>query len=164
MAASIKCDERPFKGGVKAPPAKNWGVWGAAPPSQNYFETTRKWKNPKMSVIGPLSNHDDMAGMKYLGGMGMCGSAWRAWSCSLQSLPQRAATTRTRPQSAARRTEVNSVGVSFCSVNIEIGSMNPGRGLQKKYRGQNCSDGHGRLGDPGRTFGIKDYSVWHESV
>ena len=39
MAASIKCDERPFKGGVWggfAPPAKNWGVWGAAPPSQNF--------------------------------------------------------------------------------------------------------------------------------
>ena len=25
-----------------APPAKNWGVWGAAPPSQKYFEKTRK--------------------------------------------------------------------------------------------------------------------------
>ena len=37
-----------------APPAQNWGFWGAAPPSQKYFEKTRKWKNPKMNVIGPL--------------------------------------------------------------------------------------------------------------
>ena len=47
MAASIKCDERPFKGGVWAgfaSPAKNWGVWGAAPPSQifrKFFEKVR---------------------------------------------------------------------------------------------------------------------------
>ena len=42
MAASIKCDERPFKGrvwGGFAPPAKNRGVWGAAPPSQNRKKT-----------------------------------------------------------------------------------------------------------------------------
>ena len=43
MAASIKCDERPFRGGVWggfAPPAKNRGVWEAAPPSQTrkFFE------------------------------------------------------------------------------------------------------------------------------
>ena len=35
------------------PPAKNRGVWGAAPPSQN--RKTRKKKNPNMSVIGLLS-------------------------------------------------------------------------------------------------------------
>ena len=32
---------KPVKGGVWggfAPPAKIWGVWGAAPPSQKYFE------------------------------------------------------------------------------------------------------------------------------
>ena len=37
MAASIKCDERPFKGkvwGGFAPPAKNREVWRAAPPSE----------------------------------------------------------------------------------------------------------------------------------
>ena len=48
MAASIKCDERPFKGGVWggfAPPAKNRGVWGAAPPSQNFSKKRKKKKN-----------------------------------------------------------------------------------------------------------------------
>ena len=54
MAASIKCDERPFKGGVWggfAPPAKNRGVWGAAPPSQKYFENFRKNKYFKNHYI-----------------------------------------------------------------------------------------------------------------
>ena len=59
MAASIKCDERPFKGGVWggfAPPAKMGGVGGAAPPSQNrkkknYFFIFRKVGLEK-SVLG----------------------------------------------------------------------------------------------------------------
>ena len=51
MAAMIKCDERPFKGGVWGGfalgkggplPVKNWGVWGAAPPSQNFSKNRRK--------------------------------------------------------------------------------------------------------------------------
>ena len=28
--------------GGLCPPAKNWGVWGAAPPSQKYFENFAK--------------------------------------------------------------------------------------------------------------------------
>ena len=49
MAASIKRDEQPFKGGVWggfAPPAKNRGVWGAAPPSQK-----RKNEKPKSRIF-----------------------------------------------------------------------------------------------------------------
>ena len=44
MAASIKCDDRPFKGGGLgfAPPAKNRGVWGAAAPQPKFFEKTKK--------------------------------------------------------------------------------------------------------------------------
>ena len=61
MAASIKCDERPFKGGYLrgfAPPAKNRGVWVAARPSQNcknfrFFFKILKFFRKSLSAVRP---------------------------------------------------------------------------------------------------------------